>query len=118
MAPGGQLNDMGQSDNPEEPPTTGAQRDSQVRPSLSGLIRGVWLRPDMLETLWERVMAVVAIALVVRTLVDIVVGVALVLLSRNMASFNRLCWTLRTASGHGCVCSPFINVMTFSRRLW
>ena len=48
----------------------------------------------------ERVMAVVAIALVVRTLVDIVVGVALVLLSRNMASFNRLCGTLRTAFGH------------------
>jgi hypothetical protein len=49
----------------------------------------------MLETLWERVMAVV-----VRTLVDIVVGGALVLLSRNMASFNRLCGTLRTAFGH------------------
>ena len=118
MPPGGQLNDMGQSDNPEEPPTTGAQRDSQVRPSLSGLIKGVWLPPDMLETLCERVMAVVAIALVVWTLVDIVVGSTLVLLSCNMASFNRLCGTLRTAFGHRCLCSAFSNDWPFFIGLW
>ena len=66
------LNDMGQSDNPEESPaTTGAQRDSQARQSLSALITGAWLPPELLETWWERVLAVVAIALVVWTLVDI-----------------------------------------------
>jgi hypothetical protein len=50
----------------------GAQRDNQVWPSLTALIMGVWLPPDILEAWWERVLAVVAIALVVWTLVDIV----------------------------------------------
>ena len=71
-----------------------------MRPSLSALIKGVWLPPDMLETWCERVLAVVSIALVVWTLIDIVVGSTLVLLSRNMASYNRLCGTLRTAFRH------------------
>jgi hypothetical protein len=74
MPPRAPLNDMGQSDNPEESPatTTGAQRDSEVRQSLRALITGAWLPPDLLETWWERVLAVVAIAIVVWTLVDIV----------------------------------------------
>jgi hypothetical protein len=113
-----QLNDMSQSDNPEQPPTTGAQRDSQVRPSSSALIEGVWLPPDMLETWCEHVLAVVAIALVAWTLIDIVVGSTLAPLRRNMASCNRLCGTLRTALGHRCLCSAFSNDWPFFIGLW
>jgi hypothetical protein len=63
---------MGKSDNPEEPPAPDVQQDDQVWSSLGALVMGVRLAPDMLETWWECVLAVVAITLVVCTLVDIV----------------------------------------------
>jgi hypothetical protein len=63
---------MGQSDNPEEPPAIDAPRHNQVQPFLRALITGAWLPPDLLVTWGERVLAVVAIVLVVWALVDIV----------------------------------------------
>jgi hypothetical protein len=66
------LTEMGKSDNPEEPPAPDVQQDDQVWSSLGALVMGVRLAPDMLETWWECVLAVVAITLVVCTLVDIV----------------------------------------------
>jgi hypothetical protein len=75
-------------------------RASQVRPSSSAVVNGVWLPPDILETWWERVLAVVATALVVpdarRYRGRRRAGAA----GSHMASYNRLCGTLRTALRH------------------
>ena len=54
---------MGQSVNLDEPPAAEAQRDNQIS--------GVRLPPGLLVTWWERVLAVVAIALVVWTFTDV-----------------------------------------------
>ena len=52
---------MGHSDDPEEPQATDVQRQTRVR-----------LPPDLLETWWERVLAIVAIGIVEWTIVDFV----------------------------------------------
>ena len=51
---------MGQSDDPEEPPATDVQRQTRVR-----------LPPDLLQTWWERMLAIVAMGLVAWTIIDI-----------------------------------------------
>jgi hypothetical protein len=58
---------MGQSDNLDEPDASEAQRENRVRPatSTSSGITGVRLPPDLLETWWERVLAIVVVGLVV-----------------------------------------------------
>jgi hypothetical protein len=65
---------MGQSDNLDEPVASEAQRDNRVRPATSTRsgITSVRLPPDLLETWWERVLAIVVVGLVVWTIVDIV----------------------------------------------
>jgi hypothetical protein len=60
---------MGESDDPEEPPATEVQRQTPARSSSA--IAGVRLPPDLLETWWERVLAIVAIGLVAWTIVDV-----------------------------------------------
>jgi hypothetical protein len=55
--------DMAQSDNSDQPDAGGRRRI---------FISAVNLPPDLLATWWERLLAVVAIALVVWTLADIV----------------------------------------------
>ena len=61
---------MGQSDDPEEPPATEVQKQDRAR--LSSAIAGFRLPPDLLETWWERVLAIVATGIVEWTIVDIV----------------------------------------------
>jgi hypothetical protein len=65
---------MGQSDNLDEPAASEAQQGNWVRPSssTSSEVTGIRLPPDLLETWWERVLAIVLAGLVVWTIVDIV----------------------------------------------
>jgi hypothetical protein len=59
-------------DHHDEPPAIGAQRDHRVWSTLGDHITCVWLPPDVLETWGERVLAVVALLLVMWLLFDIV----------------------------------------------
>jgi hypothetical protein len=58
---------------PDEPPAIGAQQDhgGGVWSALGDLVTWAWLPPDVLETWGERVLAVVALLLVMWLLFDI-----------------------------------------------
>jgi hypothetical protein len=63
---------MGQSDNPDQPDAGSRRRTDQARSFLNAITTAVRLPPDLLVTWRERVLAVVAIALVVWMVVDMV----------------------------------------------
>jgi hypothetical protein len=73
MSSGVQLNDTGQSDNLDEPAASEAQQVTGCgrhrRRARGSRVSGC---PDLLETWWERVLAIVAVGLIVWTIVDIV----------------------------------------------